>query len=357
MNTFFFIKVVALIMCFISSFNIFAQKKVALIIGNQNYDNVQFEVLPTCINDANEMSRVLNSLGYTTMVVSDGNKDDILRALDIFSNIVKDSDVAVFFYSGHAIRLERDLYIVPSKTQFFETSLNDQLVNFSNIREVLESNSQLSLLFMDACRAGATTNNPIGSKGRKRPSNKRRNDEPLTPKGCMVCYATQDGRTASVGNENLSPFTKAIVSHLTDTDEFRTVWENIVNDAEIYAPEQHPSIEDSYTNNFYFNPIISKNDSNNTLLISEGPNAMIDFSVLNINEIEDYANKGYVNAYIAAAKYYIKNALGYASYEKAYFYALKSLESNANIEQTKIVFNQLDSLGFFDISNLNNPLK
>lgn len=279
-----------------------AENRVALIIGNQNYNgSAGFETLPTCINDAKEMDKVLRSLGFSTIVASDANKEEMLQAIEKFSSLSKNADVAVYFFSGHAIRLGEDLYMVPSRSTFLASSLSEQLVKVSNVRNLMENNANLSILFLDACRDGTTTaDTSKKTKGRQTPSNvgmRNNNSNSATPLGCMICYATQSGRTASAGKGDLSPFTKSLVKHLTDGDEFRTVWRNIKNEVSVDEPGQIPSSEDTYENMFYFNPsgshlsapntTITKsstetstqsNDNKKSITINtNAPNATIDF--------------------------------------------------------------------------------
>lgn len=242
-----------------------AEKKVALIVGNQNYDDENFDNLPTCINDAKEMNRVLTGLGYSTIVAYDATKDEMLKAIDQFARQIKNADVAVFFFSGHATCIGRDLYMVPSRSGFLASSLSDQLVRVTNVRGLMEKNSRLSLLFLDACRDDATTDSGK-TKGQRTPANlglsgssNDLNSSKAT--GCMIFYATQDGRKASIGNGSLSPFTQALTRHLTDGDEFRTVWSVIKKEVVAIAPNQCPSSEDTYANDFYFNPTGAKNSA------------------------------------------------------------------------------------------------
>lgn len=170
-----------------------AESRFALIIGNQNYNgSAGFVTLPTCINDAKEMDKVLRGLGFKTIVASDANKDEMLKAIDQFASLSKNADVAVYFFSGHATRIGGDLYMVPSRSEFLTSSLSDQLVKVANVRNIMERNANLSILFLDACRDGATTDMGI-TKNQKSPSNvgNRNNNAPLSsPKGCMIwlCY-------------------------------------------------------------------------------------------------------------------------------------------------------------------------
>lgn len=255
-------------------FYVSAEKKVALIIGNQNYSDQQFDNLPTCINDAHKMKDVLSLLGFSTIVLTDGDKTEMVKAFNEFLNLSKGADVAVYFFSGHATRLGEDLYLVPSKTEFQPAALNEQFVSLSSIREHMENNSTLSFIFLDACRDKGYTR--TGShKGRRTPNNVGKNNSTVAH-GCMICYATENGRTASLGIGSLSPFTQVLSSHLLYGEEFRTIWYYIKNEVPNIEPGQYPQEEGSYTNSYFFNPngkklsapTISNNNGNNKRIIT-----------------------------------------------------------------------------------------
>jgi len=230
--------------------SIYANDKVALLIGNKNYADANFQALPTCINDAYAMEQALKDLGFTTLVVTDANKDEMLDAFDRFADMTKGAKVALYYYSGHATNLGGELFMVPSKTSFRKNSLSDQFVRVANIRDLMAENSTLSLLFFDACRDGATSG-AQQTKSRTKVTAKPSNRE---ASGYMLFYATQSGKTATVGNGLLSPFTSVLIEHLGDGDEFRDVWQNIKTEVPAIAQGQYPSSEETYGGSFYFNP-------------------------------------------------------------------------------------------------------
>lgn len=233
-----------------------ADNKVALIIGNDDYPDSRYGTLRTCVNDADRMEFVLKSLGFTTYVVKDCNQKEMSRAFSDFSKSSKNADVAVFFYSGHAKNIGGESYLIPSKTVFGSEIQRSDLVSVADIRDIMEKNSQLSLIFLDACRDGAYTRVKGATKGeRVVPTTSSSNNKPV---GTMVFYATQFGDKATMGNGRLSPFTKVLSEHLTDGDEFMTVWKNIKEQVPAEAPGQYPDQEDFYTNGFWFNPIGSR---------------------------------------------------------------------------------------------------
>ncbi len=244
------------------SLTTYAEKRVALIIGNSMYGEnaLGFQNLPACVNDAATMGSTLKSLSpsFQTLVVTDANKEAMNKAISDFNKMNKDADVALFFFSGHACRIDDDLYLVPSNTNLSSDILSDQLVRVRNIENGMRRNSKLSLLFFDACRDNA----PIdffNSKGvvaaASNIGSSSYNSSENSPIGCVSYFATQDGKRADAGNDRLSPFTKVLVKHLPDGDEFTDVWvEAIIKEVEISTNNKmSPSNVGGYSRNFYFN--------------------------------------------------------------------------------------------------------
>lgn len=251
------LKASCLFLCMSISFTIHAEKKVALIIGNENYSDENFDNLRTCINDANLINNVLSSLGYSTNLATNCTQSDVANMLTKFDAASKGADVAIFFFSGHAKNIGGELYLVPSNTKFKSTAQRSQFISLSDVKDIMESNSKLSLLFIDACRDGArTTVKGTLKSGKKSPQGALPANG--APYGWMICYATQNGERATIGDGTVSPFTSMLAKHLTDGNEFRTVWKNIKDEVTAIAPGQYPDEENFYENSFYFCPVGEK---------------------------------------------------------------------------------------------------
>lgn len=267
-----------------------AAKKVALIIGNANYFDPKYPNLITCVNDARAMDIELKKLGFNTSVVTDANQQELVSAVSSFAIDCKNADVAVFYYSGHAIKIGSGLYIVPSMTNFAEDIISSQYVSINEIRRLLTEKSALSFLFLDACRAqGGSTDPEHDDKGPIAYSQRIQDASSSKPFGCMVCYATQDERKAISGKgpRDLSPFTKVLVEHISDSGEFRSLWEVVIKPLATFRDiNQVPSEDGVYTNSFSFvdNMKMETPDSNKSstsvkhITINCGtPNAILTF--------------------------------------------------------------------------------
>ncbi len=240
---------------FLSTSVLAAEKKVALIWGNATYYG-EWQSLPVVKNDANTMKRILESLGYQTCIMQDGTLEMMKTSLREFASYAKNADIAIFYYSGHATRINDEYYVVPAKTRIGSDYFASDFLPAHDILSVL-SKSRLKLLFFDSCRDGAT----IGGETKGNPNIVTSEDVgPLTggaPSGTMICYAADKGKKAYTGTGELSIFTKVLSDHITDGDEFRTVWSNIIN--EVYLVQKQRPVNDGfYLHDLYLNPMGKK---------------------------------------------------------------------------------------------------
>ena len=95
-----------------------ADTRIALVVGNSNYQNVTRLENPR--NDATLMATTLRSLGFT--LVGDGPQLDLDKAaLDLavqkFGSTLQGADVAMFYYAGHGVQIRGANYPGPGRRQ------------------------------------------------------------------------------------------------------------------------------------------------------------------------------------------------------------------------------------------------
>src|SRR5258708_30356375 len=79
----------------------FADKRVAFVVGNAAYKSVA--PLPNPAVDAKSMARVLRNVGFDVVEGVNLSRDAMTAKLLEFGKKAQAADVAVFFYSAHAI--------------------------------------------------------------------------------------------------------------------------------------------------------------------------------------------------------------------------------------------------------------
>src|SRR4051812_49764256 len=136
-----------------------AAKRVALVIGNNDYRNVP--KLLKAVNDARTMGDTLKQLGFTVMVAENQNRQAFSQTLLAFDRSVEAGDTAFFFYAGHGFEIAGQNFLlptdVPAATEGQEELVRDASVLADRIIERLQNRKvRTAILVFDACR-----NNPF----------------------------------------------------------------------------------------------------------------------------------------------------------------------------------------------------
>jgi len=202
------LSLLAMVACFCAPAR--ADKRVALVIGNSNYQNVTR--LDNPMNDAKLMADTLRGLGFTLVggaAQIDLDKVKFDGAVESFGNQLPGADVALFYYAGHGVQVRGSNYLVPvGANPTKEADVDFQMVDVALVLRQMEgSGTKLNLIILDACR-----NNPFGGRGL------RATDGGLAqmraPEGTLISYATQPGNVAQDGVDGDSPYTKALAATL-----------------------------------------------------------------------------------------------------------------------------------------------
>ena len=185
-----------------------AEKRIALIVGNSNYQTITRLDNPK--NDAKLMADTLRALGFT--LVGGGAQLDLDKpSLDIavqnFGRQVQGADVALFYYAGHGVQVAGANYLVPvSANPTREADVDFQMVDVNLVlRQMQGAGTRLNMVILDACR-----NNPFGARGLRAAEGGLA--QMRAPEGTLISYATQPGSVAQDGADGNSPYTKALAT-------------------------------------------------------------------------------------------------------------------------------------------------
>ena len=94
------------------------EDRVALVIGNGAYTGTTQLANPP--NDARAVGEALEAVGFETIVVVDGDKLEMERAIRAFSNLLAGADVGLFFYAGHGLQVNGRNYILPTNAELIQ---------------------------------------------------------------------------------------------------------------------------------------------------------------------------------------------------------------------------------------------
>src|SRR6266571_8043582 len=130
------------------------EQRVALVIGNSNYQNAPQLANPD--NDAQSMAQFLNSAGFEVISATDLTQNDMLRVVQDFSAKVAargQNTVAMIYYAGHGVQLAGENYLVPVDAKI--SSPNDLVSNSVRLVDVMATleaiPSRLRIVLLDAC--------------------------------------------------------------------------------------------------------------------------------------------------------------------------------------------------------------
>jgi formylglycine-generating enzyme required for sulfatase activity len=228
-----------------------AEKRVALIIGNAAYKNAPTLQNPT--NDAQDVADALKRLGFETIVGLDLDKAGMEEKSIAFARAARDADVALVYYSGHAMQFAGINYLMPVDATLHDEADLRRLARVDDIVADLKQAKNLRILVLDACR-----DNPLAEElSRSMEASRgltvdRGLARIIPPSGMIISYATQAGRTAADGRGRNSPYTMAFLKNIQTSDEIGTVFRHITSD--VYAAtesKQLPELSLSVIRDFY----------------------------------------------------------------------------------------------------------
>jgi uncharacterized caspase-like protein len=191
----------------------FAEKRVALVMGNSAYQNTSQLTNP--VNDSEAISATFRSAGFDVVELRHDLKvSEMRRALRDFSNSVVNADVAIIYFAGHGIEIEGTNYVIPVDA-VLERDIDafDEAIPLDRLLAVIESAKQLRLVILDACRDNPFSKTMKRTNGSRAVSRGLARVEPATV-NTLVAFAAKAGSIASDGDDKNSPFTAALVKYL-----------------------------------------------------------------------------------------------------------------------------------------------
>jgi uncharacterized caspase-like protein len=232
---------VAATFCGVSPAAAQAQKRIALVIGNNEYRSVSALKNPT--NDAADVTAALTRLDFEVQQVRNGTFDDMRKGLLEFARRARGSEFAIIFFAGHGIEVGGQNYLIPVDAELkADIDVDHEAIGLNTILPLVENASQLGLVILDACR-----NNPFASKMTRtvRTRSVSRGLAAVEPIGnVLVAFAAKEGTTADDGKGRNSPFTLSLLRHVeTPGLEVNFLFRNVRDDViRTTRRAQHPFV-------------------------------------------------------------------------------------------------------------------
>ena len=189
-----------------------AAKRLALVLGNSRYQNAPALTNPA--NDAQDLAQALHSLGFEVIEQHDASRDAMAKAVHDFTDRLPGAELALFFYAGHGLQMNGENYLLPVDANIrTPTDVRFGTINLSDIQGEMEAAGRVSIIILDACRDNPFTA-ALAQGGRGVASRGLRRAE-TSAQGSLIVYSTQPNNIALDGVGRNSPFTAALLKHVT----------------------------------------------------------------------------------------------------------------------------------------------
>jgi uncharacterized caspase-like protein len=192
-----------------------AEKRIALLIGNQSYTS-EIGRLSNPHNDIALLEQALKVLGFDVAVERDASLGALTRAVNAYARRVRGAGpnaVGFFYYSGHGAADAGINYLIPVDVKSAEdTELWDQSLRLTEVTRKLkaEAGNATHFVVFDACR----NNLKLRTTG-SRSLVQSKGFVPVTQEsGMLIAYATAEGELASDVGAGAGPYAKALAEEI-----------------------------------------------------------------------------------------------------------------------------------------------
>lgn len=206
----------AIVAMLLNADDAWAEKRVALVVGNSSYQTVP--QLPNPSRDANSVAKMFRDAGFEKVdIVLDAGNLDFKRSIRKFQDEADHADIAVIYYAGHGIEISGTNYLIPTDARLAsDRDAEDEAIPLERLVSSADGAKKLRVVILDACR-----DNPFTVKMRRERRTASRavstglgKVEP-TSTDTLIAYAAKAGSTAEDGSGEHSPFTTALLKNLT----------------------------------------------------------------------------------------------------------------------------------------------
>ena len=206
-----------------------AEKRLALLIGNQGYAPA-IGALANPHNDVAVLEQTLKGLGFEVVVERDAGLAALTRAVNSYARRLAAAGsgaVELFYYSGHGAADAGTNYLIPVDARSIDdVELWDQSLRLTDVTRRLktESGNATHFVVFDACRNVLKLKKPgtralVQAKGFTAVS-----QEP----GMLIAYATAEGELASDVGQGAGPYAKVLAEEIVKPDvEAVTMFRNV----------------------------------------------------------------------------------------------------------------------------------
>jgi formylglycine-generating enzyme required for sulfatase activity len=190
------------------------ERRIALVIGIGGYQNAPH--LGNPVNDARAIGDSLRRLKFDVTELYDADFRALNSGVREFGIRAAKADVAVVYYAGHGVQVDRENYLIPADAKLErERDLLYEAMPLDRLLGEVSQATHIGIVLLDSCR-----NNPfidrvarsmtiVGRAVATTPGLARVDN---VPRNAMVVMAAKADQIAEDGSEH-SPFAAALLAH------------------------------------------------------------------------------------------------------------------------------------------------
>ena len=187
-----------------------ASKKIALVIGNADYNSVG--KLKNTINDAKAVAAELEKVGFEVILGLNLTHKEMITSIYNFIEKLKKASpgVGLFYFGGHGIQSKGENYLIPTNACIEkEQDIEMETYNLARIIGEMEyANENLNLIILDACRNNKLQQLENGTKNKGLAII-------LPPMYTYIIYAAKPGFVSEDGDMDYGIYATAMIKYLS----------------------------------------------------------------------------------------------------------------------------------------------
>lgn len=235
-----------------------AERRVALVIGNNDYQNVP--KLEKAVNDAKAVSQALSKIGFEVMYLPNAGQKKMNQAVNEFAQRISGGGIGVFFFAGHGLQINNQNFLLPIDIDAPKgpNDVDDQAISLVRLQDKLaDAKAKFSLLVIDACR-----DNPLPKKAGRSLGGSLGLAQPASPNGQIVLFSAGANQQAldKLNDTDSNPnglFTREFLPMISTpgvsaADALKKVRTSVTSKARSVGHDQNPALYDQTDGDFYF---------------------------------------------------------------------------------------------------------
>ncbi len=228
------------------------QRKIAIVIGNNAYQDPNIPSLNGAVHDADGVAQMFQEkMGYEARVIHNGTRADIVNALNKVADETGSRDSVVVYYAGHGYQMEDTKvgYWIPTDAT---TSNPENWISNSDINKMLTNiPARQMILVSDSCYSGSLTNE---QKIASTSVNQQNVEDILAKRSVTVMSSGGEEPVMDEGREGHSAFAWHLMDKLSHVESykngaevFNAVKEGVASDGLTQIPQYGASVTAGHT--------------------------------------------------------------------------------------------------------------